>query len=408
MGRAVMLLVSLFVAAHLGSAAYADLPPGAIAPELNAAEWINADQPVKLADLKGMVVVLYFWVSFHEGGQQALGLISSIESHPAIGRKQGVFVIGLTDADRKRTQQTLDQEKIFFPVGVGSTSYKDYQISAFPGVTVIDPRGKVAYCGVLSNADEFVKKVQEVLGKSPPTRTHPKEAVQAEKHLAAARDAMKADNVRGAIRAARDVLDHALRGDPLRRAARQWLDLADAIGRDRLAGAEASADGGKYADAVRELKKVSREFAGVPAGARAAERIGALGKAHPEVAELLKGDERENKARSKLLEAQEALRARDFATAYADLQGVIKDFDKTESAEAARRIAERMKKNTAVWSLVRDGVAAKDCEGWLSQARAFIASRKFDKAKELLERILSQYPDTRFAEEARKELAKIK
>lgn len=408
MSRILPGVLALSLALHAAHAARADLPAGALAPELNAAEWLNADQSVKLAELKGMVVVLYFWVTFHEGGQQALGLISSIESHPAIGRKRGVYVIALTDADRKRTQQTLEQEKIFFPVGVGSSSYKDYQISAFPGVAVIDPRGKIAYCGVLSSADEIVKRVQEVLSRTPPTRTHPKEAVEAEKHLAAARDAMKADNFRGAIRAAREVMEHALRGDPLRRTARQWLDLADAIGRDRLAGADAASDVGKFAEAVRVLKGVARQFAGVPSGARAAERLDALARAHPEVAELLKGDERENKARARLFEAQEALRAREFGRAYADLQSIAKDFDKTESAEAALRIAERMKKNAAIWSVVRDSVAAKDCEGWLSQARAFIAARKFDKARDVLQRIIAQYPDSRFADDARKELAKLK
>ena len=51
-----------------GSSVRADLEEGKYAPDLEAKDWLNTEdgQPISLSNLKGMTIVLYFWVSWHE------------------------------------------------------------------------------------------------------------------------------------------------------------------------------------------------------------------------------------------------------------------------------------------------------------------------------------------------------
>jgi hypothetical protein len=44
-----------------GERAKKDLLEGKEAPKLKVAHWLNTEKPIKLADLKGKVVVLKFW-----------------------------------------------------------------------------------------------------------------------------------------------------------------------------------------------------------------------------------------------------------------------------------------------------------------------------------------------------------
>lgn len=385
------------------------IPVGAKAPELKAGEWINVDDPMKLSDLKGMVVVLYFWVSFHSGGERLIGYMTAIESNPGLGRRQGVAVIGVTDADRKRTEPTLNKEKVFFPVAVGSESYKDYQINVFPSVVVIDPEGKVAFAGTPTNLNEFVQKVIEIVQKSPPTKTHPLESPKVYKQLDAARDAMREGSYRTAYKQASEAFETAITGDTLKTRCEDFLDQLEALARDQVARIDPLIEQKKYADAVKILRETARDFKGTVAARTAARRLEALRGDYSEVAELLKGQEKENEARERLFAAQEMLRDRDIGPSYEEMDKIAREFAGTEAADAAKRIMGRMEKQEAMASVIRNHMASKDCEAWLSQARSYIRSRRnLDKARQLLHDIIRKYPRTSYADEAAEELSKLR
>jgi TolA-binding protein len=56
---------------------------------------------------------------------------------------------------------------------------------------------------------------------------------------------------------------------------------------------------------------------------------------------------------------------------------------------------------------VRDHKASKECMSLLSQARSFVGARRVDKAKEIYRRVIDEYPDTTYAEEAVKRLIQL-
>lgn len=407
MRRVGILAVSLAtLAAHVASG---QVSVGNDAPEFEAKEWLNIDEPLSLSDLDGMVVILYFWVSFHEGGERMISLVNTIENNPGLGRARGVAVIGLTEANAKGIESTLEEEKVFFPVGVGSKSHEKYRARAFPWVVIIDAKGKIAYSAVATKGEELVKKVRETLAKTPPTRTHPLEVPKVHQKLEAARKSLRGGSYRAAFRHARDAFETAITGDPLKTTCEEMIDLIEALGKDQLADVDPLIETRDFDGIVKTLQTVGRQFKGLDVSRAARRRLAALKKEHTQVASLLKNEEKEDEARAKLYTAQQSLRERKLGESYATMQEIVKDFGGTEVSAAAKRIMSRMEKNETVIAMVRDHLAAKDCEGWLSRARSLARTRSGRlKAKRLYRQIISKYPETKYADVATQELAKIR
>jgi len=392
--------------------ARADLKEGSYAPDIEAKEWLNTQdgQPISLAELRGMVVVMYFWVSWHKGGEAFMPLINMVENHPNLGRRRGVFILGVTEADRKRVEEMIEEERIFFPIGLESPSGKEYKLDMYPSVVVVDPTGKIAYSGWpgREGGQPFVDRILSVIGENPPTRTHPREAAEALRHLDAARTAIRKGDYKAAYAEARSAYDSALLGDDLKTRCQDMLDLLEALGRDKLADAVQLADQQKFAEAVAALRDVARLFRGLTVGKAAQKRLKGLEDRYPEVKKVLAALQREAEARGLLVAVRDALKERSFGEAYDTLQKLLKDFSDTPVASDAQTILRRMEKNPTIMSVVRDHQAEAACNNWLGQARSYARAGNFERARELLRKVIDTYPETRFADEAWRELGQLK
>ncbi|MBU0641512.1 MAG: redoxin domain-containing protein [Planctomycetes bacterium] len=392
------------VAILLANVAYADLEVGAYAPDIEAEEWLNTDDPVSLGDLRGMVVVLFFWVSYHGGGQDVMQTISLVEANPGLGRARGVIVIGLTEATRDAVQKTLEDEKVFFPVGVGSKSHEDYKINSFPRVVIIDANGKVAWSGWPGQANEMVQAVLRVIGETPPRKTHPLEAAKCHQFLDEARTALRQDHYQDAFQAGRSAFEHALTGDPLKTLCQDMLDLVDALGEDQLAAVDDLVAKKDFAGAVRSLRTIARDFRGMDVSKAAKDRLDSLKKEHDEVATILASQQSEAEARGLLLKAREDTEGRQFGPAYEKLERILTEFGDTLIAADAAAVKQRMERNEDIMAYVRDYRASKECDSWMAQARSYERASRYEQARQIYRRILDKYPDTKYSERASRAL----
>lgn len=272
------LIVTTCVGLLLTSIARADLEEGTYAPDFEASDWFNLEgepfygEPVSMSELRGMVVVLYFWVTWHRGGEYFMPLINLIENNRSagLGRRDGVFLIGVTESDRSRVEDMVEEHRLFFPIAMECDAKEDYDISSFPRAVIIDPSGKIAYSG--STGEEFVNKLREVIADTPPTRTHPREVVETNRYLDRARESIHEGDYKAAFHAARNAYQRALTGDDLKMRCQDMLDLIESLGRDRLAEGMRLVDEKKYEEGVTVLRDVMRLFRGLAAGKTAKKR----------------------------------------------------------------------------------------------------------------------------------------
>jgi tetratricopeptide (TPR) repeat protein len=402
-----VVIAAVIVGVLIPIAARADLEEGAYAPDLDAPDWMNTDgKSLSIAGLRGMVVVLYFWESWHATGERLLPLMNQLDSHPALGRGGGVYTIGVTSADRVSVEETVKKEHIVFPIALGCKAAVAYKITQFPRVVIIDPMGKVVYSD-FSNPNSMVKEILKLLEDSTPFRTHPREAAKARKYLQAARDALERGDYREAFLQATDANDHALMDDPLKARCQEMLDLVDAIGHDRLQHGLALIENHQFDQGVKVINEVLEQFhlAGCAKAARRHLRF--LKDHYPEVQRAVEKTERAEQAHASLVKAAERLWRRKFGEAYAALEKVERDYADTKAAAIAKTIRDRIDANQSLAQRVRDEQAKSVCEERLARARSFIAARRYEEARKLLRSIIEEFPNTRYLEDAYQLLSEI-
>jgi peroxiredoxin len=111
---------------------------------LSASAWLNGEDPLSLDQLKGRVVLLYFWA---DSCKDSVNRLAQVEQLYAQFKERGLVVIGIHAADQSDSaSQTVKDHIITFPVMVddGQTA-KGYRVDALPSCFLIDKTGKVVW-----------------------------------------------------------------------------------------------------------------------------------------------------------------------------------------------------------------------------------------------------------------------
>jgi tetratricopeptide (TPR) repeat protein len=374
----------------------------------NNRAWINVasdDERPSMTELRGMVIVLFFWVSWHGGAEALLPYVNMFSYNPQIGRSGGVFTIGVTDADRKATQPLIDGAKIFFPVALESKAAEEYGFRNGFGFVVVGPDGKIIFKGTGGGdlggmANAIIKAIQE----SPPTKTHPKEAAICYRRLDEARQEIRAGRYPRAYKDLRESLERSVLGDRLHSKTLEMGDLVEELGYDQLAAFQPLLEQKKYDQAAEMLRNVIRRFRGLDCYKDAKRLYEDLRKENEDFELAAARFDHEDAAARLYLGARDALRSRRIGDCYDKLNKVVTDYSDTEAAEYAEAMLARMKKIDSIWALVRDHQAAPECRPMLARARNLIGQGNLREAEELLRKIMRDCRDTIWAEEAKEEL----
>src|SRR5437870_6072664 len=139
--------------------AAADSGKPAPAPELANDSWLNTDRPLRLADLRGRVVLLNFWV--YTCGNCTRSLPSLIDFDGQY-RDRGLTIIGIHtpefppysgEHDRENVRRALRAYGIQYPVAQDNDrrTWDAYGIRYWPSYVLLDRRGRIRY----ADAGEF-------------------------------------------------------------------------------------------------------------------------------------------------------------------------------------------------------------------------------------------------------------
>jgi thiol-disulfide isomerase/thioredoxin len=148
-----------------------DLGP---APELTNKVWLNVDQPLRLADLRGKVVLLEMWTFDCINCQHVM---PSLKDWYEKYTGQGLVMIGnhfpefAHEANLDNLKQAIERFEIPYAVAQDNdgTTWSAYHNNYWPALYLIDKNGKIRYVHVGEGAyEETEKAITSLLAEAYP------------------------------------------------------------------------------------------------------------------------------------------------------------------------------------------------------------------------------------------------
>ena len=145
-----------------------------IAPELTNEVWLNTETPLRLADLRGKVILLEMWTFTCIN---CLDTIPTLESWYQHYSDQGLIIIGNHypefeyEADIEHLKQAVKNLKIQYPIAQDNegNTWRAYNNHYWPTIYLIDKQGHLRYQHIGEGAyDETEKAIQSLLAETYP------------------------------------------------------------------------------------------------------------------------------------------------------------------------------------------------------------------------------------------------
>jgi thiol-disulfide isomerase/thioredoxin len=180
-GLPAMLLISALPWVQQPLQAGPDLPDRGLAPELTNTVWLNSDHPLRLADLRGQVVLLDFWTVNCINCEHTMPYLKDLYTRL---NGQGVQIIGIHfpefgyERELNTVSQYMQQWGLHYPVAIDNdgVTWNAYEMHAWPAFELIDKYGHQRLRRIGEGNDIIIESaIQELLAEpytspnAPPT-----------------------------------------------------------------------------------------------------------------------------------------------------------------------------------------------------------------------------------------------
>ncbi len=128
----------------------ASLPDLGLAPELTNDTWLNVDAPLRLADLRGKVVIVEMWTF---GCINCQHVMPSLKEWHSKYNEQGLVIIGnhfpefSYEKDLQNLKQAIAEDGIEYAVAQDNNgdTWRAYKNQYWPTLYLIDKQGHIRY-----------------------------------------------------------------------------------------------------------------------------------------------------------------------------------------------------------------------------------------------------------------------
>ncbi len=368
---------------------------GQPAPEISAPNYQGKEDHFSIATARGKVILLAFLRTDDDPSAAAIPLLVGLHKKYA---SRGLEVVGMCPEDKEPVEQFVAKHQVPFRYGYGGQPDEAYDVSAFPEAFLIDRSGLIAWRGEVSN--ELGARIETLLEPGAAAA----DAGAAARRLAQAAQAEASGDVGKAYTLASSV---AATDATSKSKAAEIMKAAEAKARQQVEEVRESIGSDKVDEALcRRAADLMVRFEGSDAGRDAATQVQRLrghaaGKAHVDAA--LTG------ARAALADdrAQDALQSGEFARAlrlYADL---AEQYATTPQGKEARAAAERIRKDPAAQKALQAAADEDQAQRWLDIGERYAGLKLPDKAREHFDKVLKQFPGSKYAEQARHKMAAL-
>ncbi|MCZ7645581.1 MAG: redoxin domain-containing protein [Planctomycetota bacterium] len=392
-----MLTRTLSIAALL-LAVFAATPARALnvgdkAPEIKVDDWFNT-QPLTLAGLNNNIVVVEFWATWCPPCRASIPHL--VKMHEEF-KDKGVVFIGLTDEPKNKIEKFVTDMKMTYAVGAGSPSGDRYGVNGIPHAFIVAPGGQVVWHGhPMSGLD---KAVENALRTTPPVLVDPADKARGEKLLAEARDLAAGSDPARAAAKLNEIAGIKGSFEAKDQAAAKLLELS-AQGAKELEAAAAKPP----LEAHAAVKELAARWAGTKAGDDAKAKLAEL-EGNSEVKQALLKNKFDEEAKVLMAGAEAAAQRSEWAKALPLYEKIAREYPMTQTGKEAAKKAEALKADKALMAKLGANEETKKADGMLRMAKSFIKNNAREMAREKLEALIKEFPESAAAGEA-KELLK--
>jgi hypothetical protein len=273
-----------------------------------------------------------------------------------------------------------------------------------PYYVVIGPDGAVLYAGTKSSIDNII--ADEMINH-PPQLVDQNTEDRALQSLAAAEQALAAGDPHRALKIFGQI-DGPVRKDArisgryaavsrkLSEAAEQLLGEVDGLIKEK-----------HYVEAATQLKELAKVLVSTPKLAAVQKRQGQLA-ADPEAQRALEQAEKQAAADTALAAARELHDEGHDEDAYGKLKLIVAGYANSSTAKSALELIAELEKNPDLMARIQQRDTEGKAKAALSLAAGLRQNGKLELARAKYEQIAREFPNTSFAEEAKKALATLK
>jgi len=367
--------------------------------------------PITLEAFAGRLVLIDFWATWCGPCMAEAGHMVAIHRQYA---QKGLCIIGVSLDRSEATMVRVARDKgfvwpqIYNPATGGEIS-KQFGVNAIPRTFLIGPDGDLLWEGHPASLDPVLA---DAFKKHPPRLVDAKVLAAATEALgkaeAAAADGKPADAIRLFAKLPPDARNDASLANRIELLQKNLADHAA----NALAEAEKLIEQKEFTAALATLKDLSK-LNGLPAAVKAAQRTAAV-MAMPEAKSQIAAFEKVEREKERAARAAEALAVaqklqaeKKHENAYAAFKAVITQFTNTSPAETAQAEVKNYEKDPDFLKRANTASVQRKAESMLNMAASYKAAEKYDLARQRFQAVIDQFPNTPFAETAKKELADL-
>lgn len=138
----------------------------AVAPEVNAGKWFNAES-FSLADNQDKIVVVEFWATWCPPCRKSIPHLKKLHEEYS---EKGVVLVSLSNEPAETIEGFMGKADMPWIVGAGSSSGSDYGVSGIPAAFIVVD-GKIVWNGhPMGGLDEEIKKAVEAKASGTPEK----------------------------------------------------------------------------------------------------------------------------------------------------------------------------------------------------------------------------------------------
>jgi TolA-binding protein len=396
---AVVVLLSLSLRAASAVVDVGDRPE----LKLNAMDGTKID----LAAQRGKLVLIDFWSGKSQANRQAqTKILQAYNDH----KDKGLVVFGI-NCDKKLTAAKENIASLALPwphyherEGWSGGIAAKWGVPKVPYYVLVAPDGAVVFAGSTTKIDDVI---YDELLKHPPLPVTPDLVIQASADLESVDLALGAGKPAEAIQKFNHIPDEAKK-DPV--IAKHWdktRKIVDHAAEQLLAEVETMITAKEYAKASNRLRSLATTFTGTAYEEKARKRLVEVMNL-PEARIAVEQSQREAVADAALTIARKSRDGGDHNSAYTQFKSVAEDFPGTQGARTATDAVKAYEQDASFMRKLKDNTVGAKARSMMSLAESYRINGREDLARKKYEQVITDYPGTTSAEEAKKALQELR